>query len=239
MESTRKVRLYIAQTGVQERREGDRMRRPENSIVVLTATVLLWSMCLRAASCNPGGPDTTLLSRTCNGKKVRESPHYATAISYCLMALFDRPIKGFDYYTTGEFRGAVVFGRGACNGALSQLSCNDCLNIALDALGPCALSIGASRLQAPVRDLSLHRMRLGSTAPCRCHWRMDKKASYQTEERKHPGSIMSACKLLLPVSRWPNHPDFSVESSGWSKFIFIHKLSLDLHEWIDDVQFYL
>lgn len=42
-----------------------------------------------------------------------------------------------------QFHGAVASGHGAGNGALSKVSCNDCLNAAEGALDPCGLSIGA------------------------------------------------------------------------------------------------
>lgn len=111
---------------------------------VITNIVVLWCICSRVA----GGPDTTLRWRTCNGEKVGRWSDFAIATGQCLVALKDTPDReSYDYYVTSRFGGGIVFGHGNCNGAISQSSSSDCLRAALDALVPCALSVGAQLVQ--------------------------------------------------------------------------------------------
>lgn len=117
--------------------------------IVVIKTIVLLCFCLEVAKGYPGGPDTTLVSTACSDEKIQENSPYCTALSVLLLDLTSTAIKGFDYYASTQFHGAIIFGHGACNGALSMLACNDCLNVAEDALAPCGDSIGA---QAQLKD---------------------------------------------------------------------------------------
>lgn len=90
-----------------------------------------------SSSTFPGGPDTTLIYRICNGGSADAT--FAHGVGDVIwQLLLQTPNKGYNfYYSSNDESSDVVFGHAACNGVISALSCSACLNIARDELGPC------------------------------------------------------------------------------------------------------
>ncbi|XP_056165095.1 antifungal protein ginkbilobin-like protein [Syzygium oleosum] len=98
-------------------------------------------------------PDTTLVSKICNGATYNPFSTYATNVAQVLLCLPDAAYSGFNKYCQSTESNDDCYGHAACNGALHQPDCATCLEAIVNRINnECMLSIG---VQYQLKDCRL------------------------------------------------------------------------------------